>query len=620
MKLRKGFWIYFPVALLAWIAPVNISTANADSFTTTGANDYFFTLEQSQLFTVRTYAQQYGIDSMLWLYDQNNTILAANDDSQFGLDSYISMNLNPGTYRLRTGVCCGDPNRWYGNSYVIDVNIAPSNAPSTTTTTTTSTTTSTTSTTTTTVPPTTTTTVEPYYNAVKNLTAVANENGSVTLDWGAPDTSNIEPYIYTITWFDLNEGVESGGWGVWTRAENTTYTVGEYQFPNTSGYGPVRFKVSAGNASCVGEGNGSCIYGSHASVDVTVNAPVSTTTTTTTTIPQTTTTSSVPQTTLPESTTTTTLPPETSTSTTEPQTTTTSSTSTTVPQTSTTSTVTPTSTTTTSTLPPVYEPPVEVPTGTTSTTVEETTTTTTLPEETTTTTEPEPVTTVPETTTEPSPQTTVEETTTTTIPDSIITPEEVAAVVEELTTITEVTPEVLSQVVDALNSDNITEEQVQAIVDAVVENLDTLTEITPEVLNEVLNVLESDNITQEQVQEVVDTILATDISSDQATQLATSAAVLESITGDQATEVFASIDTGELSGEEAAAIVEALLEAPTEVKEAFEAEINVFEGGFDNYIPTDSVISVGARRVVVAATTVSFILPAPVVSRRQSRV
>jgi hypothetical protein len=335
-----------------------------------------------------------------------------------------------------------------------------------------------------------------------------------------------------------------------------------------------------------------------------------TTTTSSTTTSSTTTSSSVPQTTSTESSTTTTALPETSTST--------SSTSTTVPQSSTTLVENTTSTTTTSIAPYVPEEVVEVPTGTTTTVVEEPTPEEMLPEETTTTTEPEPTTTeLDTTTTEPYPETTVEETTTTTISDSIITPEEVAAVVEELATITEITPEVLSQVVDALNSDNITEEQVQAIVDAVVENLDTLTEITPEVLDQVINVLESDNITQEQVQKVVDTILATDISSDQATQLATSAAVLENVTGDQATEIFATIDTGELTGEQAAAIVEAVQEAPTEVREAFEAEINVFEGGFDNYIPTDSVVSVGVRRVVVAATTVSFILPAPVVSRRR---
>jgi polyhydroxyalkanoate synthesis regulator phasin len=350
-----------------------------------------------------------------------------------------------------------------------------------------------------------------------------------------------------------------------------------------------------------------------------------TTTTTSTTTTTTTTSTTSTTTTTTTSTTTTTEPPtttteSTTTTSTEPQTTTTSTstTSTTVPEPSTTLVENTTSTTTTSTVPPAPEPIVEVPTGTTTTVVEEPTPEETIPEETTTTTEPET------TTTETYPDTTVEETTTTTLEPNLepnlepMTEEEVAAVVEELTTIEEITPEVLSEVVDALNSDSITEEQVQAIVDAVVENLDTLTEITAEVLDEVLNVLESDSVTEEQVQEIVDTILATDVTSDQATQLATSAAVLESITGDQATEVFASIDTGELSGEEAAAIVEALLEAPTEVKEAFEEEINVFEGGFDEYVPTNSTISVGVRRVVVAATTVSFILPAPVVSRRQS--
>ena len=343
-------------------------------------------------------------------------------------------------------------------------------------------------------------------------------------------------------------------------------------------------------------------------------------TTTSSTTTSSTTTSSVPQTTSTESSTTTTLPLETSTST--------SSTSTTVPEPSTTTTEMPTSTTTTSIAPAVPEEVVEVPTGTTTTVVEEPTPEEMLPEETTTTTEPEPTTTEPDTTTtEPYPDTTEEETTTTTTPeeiipedtvvDDVITAEEVDAVVEELTTITEITPEILSEVVDALNSDNITEEQVQEIVDAVVENLDTLTEITAEVLDEVLNVLESDSITEEQVQEVVDTILATDISSDQATQLATSAAVLENVTADQATEIFATVDTGELTGEQAQAIVDAVQDAPTEVKEAFEEEINVFEGGFDSYVPTDSTVSVGVRRVVVAATTVSFILPAPIVSSRR---
>ena len=294
-------------------------------------------------------------------------------------------------------------------------------------------------------------------------------------------------------------------------------------------------------------------------------APETTTSSTTSTTTTTTSTTTIPPTTTTESTTTTSTEPQTTT-------TSTSSTSTTLPETSTTLVENTTSTTTTSTSPPAPEPPVEVPTTTTTTTIEEAIPETTLPEETT-------------TTTEPSPETTVEETTTTTLEPNLepnlepLTEEEINTVVEELTTIEEITPEVLSEVVNALNSDSISEEQVQAIVDAVVDNLDTLTEITPEVLDEVLNVLESDSVTDKQVQDIVDTILATDINTEQATQLATSAAVLENITGDQATEVFASIDTGELSGEEASAIIEALLEAPTEVKEAFEEEINVFEGG-----------------------------------------
>jgi polyhydroxyalkanoate synthesis regulator phasin len=579
MKFRKGFWIYFPVALFAWISPVGVSTANAESFTTTSAEDYFFTLDASQLFTVRTYAQQYGIDSMLWLYDSNNQVLAANDD-WFGLDSYISMNLNAGTYRLRTGVCCGDPNRWYGTSYVVDVNIAPSNAPTTTTSTTT------------TLPPL-------GMNTPTNLQAVAGFE-SVSLTWdppqGGPGYAEVERYAVFFS---------SDNWQSSFAIASTTTSVTVNNLTTGVTY---QFRVRADNDTLG-------VYSSTVETYTVSATPVTTTSTTSTTTTTTTstTTTTEPPTTTTESTTTTSTEPQ-------PTTTSTSTTSTTVPEPSTTLVENTTSTTTTSTLPPVPEPIVEVPTGTTSTTVEEAMPEETLPEETTTTTEPET------TTTEAYPEPTYEETTTTTLEPNLepnlepLTEEEITAVVEELTIIEEITPEVLSEVVDALNSDSITEEQVQAIVDAVVENLDTFTEITPEVLEEVLNVLESDSVTEEQVQEIVETILDTDISSDQATQLATSAAVLESITGDQATEVFASIDTGELSGEEAAAIVEALLEAPTEVKEAFEEEINVFEGGFDEYVPTDSTISVGARRVVVAATTVSFILPAPVVSRRQSIV
>jgi hypothetical protein len=132
---------------------------------------------------------------------------------------------------------------------------------------------------------TTTTTIPAFFNEVQDLEATLNTNGSVFLNWEAPSPSGLSPYMYDVSWVDLNNGTESGGWGVWTYASNTSYTLGSFQFPNTTGYGPVRFKVRAGNAACVGEGEGPCIYGPYVSVDLNVQGPVQTTTTTTTAAP-----------------------------------------------------------------------------------------------------------------------------------------------------------------------------------------------------------------------------------------------------------------------------------------------------------------------------------------------
>jgi len=89
-------------------------------FTTTGPNDFYFDLVAGTTFTLRTYAWQYGIDSQLWVYDSNNTLIAVNDD-YFYLDSYISFYVQAsGTYRLRTSVCCGNPSAWYGTSYTVE--------------------------------------------------------------------------------------------------------------------------------------------------------------------------------------------------------------------------------------------------------------------------------------------------------------------------------------------------------------------------------------------------------------------------------------------------------------------------------------------------------------------
>lgn len=61
------------------------------------------------------------------------------------------------------------------------------------------------------------------------------------------------------------------------------------------------------------------------------------------------------------------------------------------------------------------------------------------------------------------------------------------------------------------------------------------------------------------------------------------------------------------------------VDAPIEEREEFEATVDIYSGGYDDYVPVGSKISVAERRVVVAATAVLFVLPAPVpVSNRRS--
>lgn len=117
----------------------------------------------------------------------------------------------------------------------------------------------------------------PYFNALTNLTATANTDGSVALNWTAPEASNIDPYLIVVSFYDIDSGQEVGGWGVWTRGTNTSFDLGHWMFdgnnPVTTGYGPVRFKLYAGSAACVGVGSGECLYGPSTSVDVNVLDP-----------------------------------------------------------------------------------------------------------------------------------------------------------------------------------------------------------------------------------------------------------------------------------------------------------------------------------------------------------
>lgn len=340
------------LTLLTWFQP---GRASADTITVTSASDHWFTYEEPAVFKVRAYAWEHGIDSMLWLYDSSGNLLAENDD-YFGLDSWLEVEVGAGSYRLRAGVCCGNPDAWYGTSYTLDVNTTPVE------------------------PTTTSTTTEPS-----------------------------------------------------TTTTSTTST--------------------------------------------TTTEPSTTTTSTTSTVPETTTTSEV-----------TTWPP-------------------TLP-----------STTSTSTEPPISEP----------------STTTTQPA-------PPPIT-----------------TTTVTIPTTV-----------PPTSAPETT-------------------------------IPPTTETPPDTSN-----LPSDSLPAPDPTEPPDTpepVVTEEITADEATELATDPEALAEATPEQAADIFDAIVPDELTEAEAEAIVAAVQNAPTEIREAFETEINVFDGQFDTYVPLGSTVDVGTRRTVTAGT------------------
>ena len=109
------------------------------------------------------------------------------------------------------------------------------------------------------------------------------------------------------------------------------------------------------------------------------------------------------------------------------------------------------------------------------------------------------------------------------------------------------------------------------------------------------------NASSSEIVEALNTAISTGLNSQQATEIATSPKVLDSISGEQATEVFAQLDVGSLSVEQEAALVEAVSDAPAEVKEAFEGEIDVYGAGLDEYVPVNSNVDVCTRRSLVAA-------------------
>jgi hypothetical protein len=405
--------------------------------------------------------------------------------------------------------------------------------------------------------PTTTTTIAPYLNNPQNLVVTSTNESKVYLSWDAPEESNANVERYAIFWSCDNW---SSGFAI---SSFTTSAVVENFEPEQS----CQFKVRADNDSIP-------VYSGWSNEINGVTLPTTTTSTTTST-----------------STTTTTQP--------EPETT-------------------PTSIFVFPTLPPAdTEEPVETPPSQSDTESDE------------------PVTSVPqyaeeqEEPAEEAPVDSVAEAAVAEIDTTEVSAAELANVVsdilsniesaEELGSIVSdildkpLTDEQFSSVIDEVLSEPLSAEELSAVLDAVFDEplsdekfdsvIDAVLEqpLSDEQFEEVVSILESDNVTEEQVASAVDSIIENGVTEDQATELATSEKVLQSIDGEQATEIFEAVDISAVTAEEAAQLVEAVQNAPTEVREALESEINVFDGAIDTYVPLGSAVDVGTRRVVVAA-------------------
>lgn len=168
------------------------SSARAENIIVTQPTDFWFEYTEPTQFIAETFmVQGVNSDPQLWLYDEQNVLLTTNDD-YLSLQSFISVNLNAGRYRLRAGVCCYQPDVWRsGNGWNEQYQLVINGEPIATTTTTTVEPT----TTTTTVAPTTTTTTTVVPTTVQETTTTSVLLPTTTLP---QTTTTVSPHIDTV--------------------------------------------------------------------------------------------------------------------------------------------------------------------------------------------------------------------------------------------------------------------------------------------------------------------------------------------------------------------------------------------------------------------------------------
>ena len=121
--------------------------------------------------------------------------------------------------------------------------------------------------------------------------------------------------------------------------------------------------------------------------------------------------------------------------------------------------------------------------------------------------------------------------------------------------------------------------------------------------------------TPTEVKAIVTELLAFALTTDQAVSVASEPAVLEVLTNAEAEQVFEQVAVEELSTEQAVELVAAVQDAPSSVRKAFEAVLNLFEGFADDYVMTNQTVPIKTRRALIALSAV-FLVSAPAPIRR----
>ena len=142
--------------------------------------------------------------------------------------------------------------------------------------------------------------------------------------------------------------------------------------------------------------------------------------------------------------------------------------------------------------------------------------------------------------------------------------------------IEELPPELVQALEDASEDVSLTEEQFDTVVESI------------------------EDLAPEEAVALIEQILATAVTLEQATELASNSDVLAVVTSQQAEEIFETLDVTELDNTQLDALVEAVQSAPVTVRKAFEKTINVFDDGLGDYVPIGSNVPVDTRRTLIA--------------------